>query len=236
MISHSISIAALIVILDRLCDPARDVRPALASSAFTAPQLPLLDDMRTQLIEAQESASALDEQLAQLVVALGADDARSDRSISGLSRSTDGLALLSQDDNPTLAEALAHLHALMTRDGLRALTSARYDSIGGEALMRAAKLTAEHRAALATVNIGGKTLLDYFDGWVALAEELSAKELRRQELLAANKTAPRMTPAQIVQTKRAAINRIERLITCLEDSELDADTKRAILAPIEGAS
>jgi hypothetical protein len=102
--------------------------------------------------------------------------------------------------------------------------------------MRAAKLTAEHRAALASVSIGPKTLLDHFDAWVAFAQELSAKELRRQALLAANKTAPRMTPAQIVQTKRAAINRIERLLTCLEDSEIDADTKRAILAPIESAS
>lgn len=235
-LSSYLTLSALVVIIKRLCDPAGAARGALEGSPFTAPHVPLLDVLVGELEVAQVSGSALDEQIAALVVELGLDDADNDRQVGGLWRCLEGAAMLAQDDDVALSAALEAVEQELEQGGVTSLTRARYDNIGGEAARRAKQVSAEGRTAMASVVIGKKTLLDYFDGWVALAEELSANEAQRQLLIHANKSAPRMTSAQLAQLKRSAIERIERLLTGLEDSAIAPEIKDEIIVPIKAAS
>jgi hypothetical protein len=235
-LSGYMSLSALIVIIEELCDSAKPTRAKLESDDFSRPHVQGLSALLPSLRTAHVTGSVLDEPIAALVVELGALDGRCDQIVGGLWRVATGAAMLAQEDDPTLASALEAAASVFAAGGLNRLTTARYDSIGGEAQRRFAQLTDAHKAALEEIKVGARSLLDYLDDWVALAVELSSQETKRQQLIEANKTAPRMTTGQVLALRRDAIRRVQRLIDSLEDSAISEEDKALILAPIEAAS
>jgi hypothetical protein len=143
-----------------------------------------------------------------------------------------GAALLSEEEDLELSQGLRAFVAVLAEGGLNQLTHAKYDRIGGEAVERAARLSAEARAAMERVKIGDKTLAEYFDAWVAQAKELSALEAKRRELEAARPTAPQVTALELLRLRQEGTRRLNRLLEALEDSGIGEAERRRIAAPL----
>lgn len=226
--------AELIVALKRICDVHGDVRPVLAADADTAPHLPHLDRLLARLEAGDVVGNALDAQIAALIERLGLLDASGDQGVGGMWRVGQGAAMLSEEEDLELSQGLRAFVAVLEEGGVNKLTRARYDRIGGEAVERAARVSAEARAAMERVVIGGKTLAAYFDGWVAQAEELSALEAKRRELEAARSDAPQVTALDLLRLRQEGTRRLNRLLEALEDSGIAEAERRRIAAPLVG--
>ena len=222
-----------------LVDRTHPDRVALVGIPEAAGLVPRIDRAHAGLLQVQRSATNGSEapRLAEIRTVSRTTDLRHDALVRGLWNLLTALAFLASD--PKESEALLALRDHLIPEGV-SITQRSYLEESGVATLTAARLTPDHRTALAKIPTPWGSALDCVDEWFACAARLGELEHERAAIespamiTAADVLAARNEWVRVMNALRTNLALVEELpaaVTRLLD-RLTAAEKRAMAEPV----
>ena len=230
MALKDLSTPQMLAITAAWVDPHRE-RPKLESLERTTALLRDIDAVHTGLLQTRRAEKTTSKEVTQIQSRQLELDKTHDRKARGTHALLTGFAEIA--DDPEDAELYLNIRDQLFPDGLKFITSSYADEAGYAQLLRE-RLTHESKIALKALPTPGGSLFKIVMAWLAAADELGKLETKKTQLLAAERPAEG-TPGGQLKARNRWIKVVHSVLAMLDLEEVDADTQRLILAPLQDA-
>jgi hypothetical protein len=230
MALKDLSSARMLSITGAWLDPKRD-RPRLETMPRVAPLLPNIQQAHDGVRSTHRKDATLPDKLAEIQKKQVVTDKRHDRKVRGVHDALTGFADLA--DDPQEAQRYLSARNELHPKGIKFIVGSYADE-AGEVELAQERLTADTKTVLKAAPAPGGNLMKHVQAWFAAGKELGDLEQEKAKVVAEmGEQQAGGAQGNQVRARNYWIKVVRALLQNVELEEIDAETRRHILAPLE---